>query len=238
MPPAQGATEPVVVGAIEVSDEDGAKTGLDKLAGCGSSGVADFGLAFTGGYAIVAETQAAGRPVRRRGELELAGRRRGLQERHGLAGRPRCRHRLGGHRRCARPVHRADPGRRGLAVRPGLPQVVVPACGGHVPLRERPRRAGQHGLRRHSGHRPRGQPDRQPAGHDRVRGVRGRRRRAARAELGHDHAGGRASRAPTSSRRSRSSRTRPAWPSPTTSRLCSATTCCSLSTRPASPPRR
>jgi hypothetical protein len=58
MPPAQGATEPIVVGAIEVSDEDGAKTGLDKLAGCGSSGVADFGLAFTGGYAIVAETQA------------------------------------------------------------------------------------------------------------------------------------------------------------------------------------
>jgi hypothetical protein len=56
MPPPQGATEPIVVGAVEVSDDDGARTGLDKLAGCGGGG-AHFGLAFTGGYAIVAETQ-------------------------------------------------------------------------------------------------------------------------------------------------------------------------------------
>ena len=45
-----------MVGAIEVSDEDGARTGLDKLAACGGGGV-HFGLAFTGDYAIVAETQ-------------------------------------------------------------------------------------------------------------------------------------------------------------------------------------
>ena len=69
---------------------------------------------------------------------------------------------------CGRPVHRADAGRlRSRPSRPRLRQSTLPARGSHVPLRERPRRAGQQGLRRHSGHRPRGQPDRRPARHAR-----------------------------------------------------------------------
>ncbi len=56
MPPAQGGTDPIVVGAIEVTDEAAARDGITKLSECGGS-AESFGLAFTGDYAVVAETQ-------------------------------------------------------------------------------------------------------------------------------------------------------------------------------------
>jgi len=48
---------PNVVFAIEVSDETGAKAGIDKLASC-SGADSDFGMAFTGDYALLAQTQS------------------------------------------------------------------------------------------------------------------------------------------------------------------------------------
>ena len=54
--PGTSGEAPDFVFALEVTDEDGAKAGLDKLASCGG-GDSDFGLAFTGSYALVAETQ-------------------------------------------------------------------------------------------------------------------------------------------------------------------------------------
>ncbi len=56
MPPASGKTDPIVIGAVEVTDESAARDGLKKLGACGDA--TSFGLAFTGDYAIVAETQA------------------------------------------------------------------------------------------------------------------------------------------------------------------------------------
>ena len=58
MPPAEGSTEPVPVGVLEVSDQDKARAGLKKLFSCGSDPSPDSGaVAFSGGYAVIAETQ-------------------------------------------------------------------------------------------------------------------------------------------------------------------------------------
>ncbi len=54
--PSTSGEAPDFLFALEVTDEGGAKAGLDKLASCGG-GDSEFGLAFTGGYALVAETQ-------------------------------------------------------------------------------------------------------------------------------------------------------------------------------------
>ncbi len=56
MPASASGEAPDFVFALEVTDEAGAKDGLKKLASCGG-GDSSFGLAFTGGYALVAETQ-------------------------------------------------------------------------------------------------------------------------------------------------------------------------------------
>jgi hypothetical protein len=56
MPPSEGSKEPVPIGALEVSDESAAKSGIRKLAACGSDPTT-AGIAFTHGYAIIAETQ-------------------------------------------------------------------------------------------------------------------------------------------------------------------------------------
>ncbi len=53
----EGAEEPDVLFALEVTDEAGAKDGFAKLATCGG-GDGEFGMAFTGDYALVAETQS------------------------------------------------------------------------------------------------------------------------------------------------------------------------------------
>src|SRR5262249_20066511 len=57
MPPSEGSTDPIPVGVVEVTDSAAAKTGLDKLSKCGSESDSSFGLAFTGDYAVIAETQ-------------------------------------------------------------------------------------------------------------------------------------------------------------------------------------
>jgi len=49
---AESPSAPNVLLAIEVTDENGAKEGLDKLDSCGG-GDSDFGLAFSGDYAIL-----------------------------------------------------------------------------------------------------------------------------------------------------------------------------------------
>lgn len=54
---AEGSSSPDVVFALEVSDEDGATDGLKKIASCSSTG-SEFGLSFSGGYALLAETQS------------------------------------------------------------------------------------------------------------------------------------------------------------------------------------
>ena len=56
MPPESDNNQPTPVFAIEVSDEAAAAKGLEKLAACGPDS-GDFGIAFTGDYALVAETQ-------------------------------------------------------------------------------------------------------------------------------------------------------------------------------------
>jgi hypothetical protein len=53
----EGPSTPNVVFSIEVSDESGAKEGLSKLGSC-SGADSDFGVAFTGDYALLAETQS------------------------------------------------------------------------------------------------------------------------------------------------------------------------------------
>ena len=53
--PAEGGKEPDFLLALEVSDEDLARDGFDKVQSCGGEG--DYGLSFSGGYALVAETQ-------------------------------------------------------------------------------------------------------------------------------------------------------------------------------------
>lgn len=50
--------DPVPVGAIEVTNQGEAEAGLDKLAACGGETTGtEFGYAFTGEYALIAETQ-------------------------------------------------------------------------------------------------------------------------------------------------------------------------------------
>ncbi len=53
----EGPSAPEVLFAIEVSDETGAKEGLDKLASC-SGADSDSGVAFTGDYALLTQTQS------------------------------------------------------------------------------------------------------------------------------------------------------------------------------------
>ncbi len=59
MPPAAPGSSPVVVVAMEMTDKSAATDGLDKLRGClQTESTAGFGFAFTGDYALLAETQA------------------------------------------------------------------------------------------------------------------------------------------------------------------------------------
>ncbi|HEY6738918.1 MAG TPA: DUF3352 domain-containing protein [Actinopolymorphaceae bacterium] len=54
--PTEGRDEPEVVIALEVKDQEAAKDGMDKIAACEDS---EAGVAFTGDYAVLAETKAA-----------------------------------------------------------------------------------------------------------------------------------------------------------------------------------
>ncbi len=51
-------TEPDVMLAMEVTDRDAASVGLEKLRSCSDESEKDYGFAFTGDYAVLAETQA------------------------------------------------------------------------------------------------------------------------------------------------------------------------------------
>lgn len=55
MPGREVGAEPNVLVTLEVTDADAARAGLEKLQNCG--GDTDFGVDFTGDYAVVAETQ-------------------------------------------------------------------------------------------------------------------------------------------------------------------------------------
>lgn len=57
LPPADGADEPQVVGALQVTDEDAAREGFRKLDK--ASGGSDSGVAFLEDYAVLAESQRA-----------------------------------------------------------------------------------------------------------------------------------------------------------------------------------
>jgi len=56
MKPADGESDPDVVVALEVTDEAKADEQLSKLEGCSESDDAEFGFAFVGDYALLAET--------------------------------------------------------------------------------------------------------------------------------------------------------------------------------------
>lgn len=53
--PAEDSEEPDGLVAVQVSDQDAAKDGIEKLAACG--GESSVGVAFVGDYALIAETQ-------------------------------------------------------------------------------------------------------------------------------------------------------------------------------------
>lgn len=55
MPGREVGAEPNVLFTLEVTDADAARAGLEKLQNCGSN--TDFGVDFTGDYAVLAETQ-------------------------------------------------------------------------------------------------------------------------------------------------------------------------------------
>ncbi len=59
MPPTSGGSSPVVIGALEVTNQSAAKTGLSKIRACVRSimGGPTFGFAFEGDYALLAQTQ-------------------------------------------------------------------------------------------------------------------------------------------------------------------------------------
>jgi hypothetical protein len=53
-----GQTDPSPVFVVQVTDQDKAEAGLEKLKGCDTSGTDETGFAFEDGWAVVAETQA------------------------------------------------------------------------------------------------------------------------------------------------------------------------------------
>lgn len=59
MPATNASSSPIGIGALEVTDQGAAKTGLAKIRGClQAKGGSAFGFAFVGDYAVVAQTQA------------------------------------------------------------------------------------------------------------------------------------------------------------------------------------
>lgn len=58
VPGAQGSDDPDVMVALEVTDREAASAGLEKLRTCSDESDENYGFAFTGDYAVLAETQA------------------------------------------------------------------------------------------------------------------------------------------------------------------------------------